>query len=567
MTHSRATRRDARSCSEVAPGRRTRARRTPVPVPTSPARAARGSAAALMGSRRWPWATCFLAGLVLTAGCTSSTPGHPSAHPASPGTAGQSSPGRPSASLPSTPAALASFYSQRPTWTLCDNGYECASIRVPLDYTHPHGRSIRVAVLKAPATDTKRRLGSLVVNPGGPGISGVDYAAASQDAFGTDLLQRYDIVGFDPRGVGSSTALHCASDATLNAFVNSDPSPDTRAEARRNGQIVRGLGKGCLSHDAGLARHVSTLEVARDMDVLRGVLDEPRLTYLGQSYGTLLGATYAHLFPTHVARMVLDGAIDPQASTVAFALAQARGFDGELTAYLRWCTQQHDCPAGTTMKQATRWMQGFLRRVDKAPIPSTAGGHLTIGTAVTGIQTPLYDESRWGELSVALASAAAGDGRPLRFLADESLHRNGGGTFDDNVVQANAAMWCADHDDAVRPRRLHRYQARFVKAAPTLGPMFAASTAFCAWWPVHTGRHPGPMPTTRTPPIMVIGTTHDPATPLTFAKALARQLPDSILVTRTGHGHTAYRTGNPCVDHAAEAYLLGAPDNRHHISC
>jgi pimeloyl-ACP methyl ester carboxylesterase len=462
---------------------------------------------------------------------------------------------------------LASYYGQHSHWTPCADGDQCATIRVPLDYRRPDARSIRLALLKVPATEPQHRLGSLVVNPGGPGLSGMDYAAAAEGQFGAKVLQRYDIVGFDPRGVSGSTPLHCASDAQVNAFADSDPGLDAPARARRNQGLIRTFGEGCLRQDAGLVRHVSTVEVARDLDVVRAFLGEPRLDYLGKSYGTLLGATYAHLFPTHVGRMVLDGAIDPRDSTLGFDLAQARGFEGELHAYLRWCTRQPECPAGTRLEPALRWIHALLDKVQTLPLADTGGGHLAIGSAVIGVLSPLYDSRRWGELSNGLEAASSGDGRVLRLLADESLHRDPDGSFRDNSVQANLAMWCADHDDAPPPGHVGRYVAAFEKASPTFGAVFAAGASTCALWPVHSKRGPRALTTTGAPAIMIVGTTHDPATPLAFARGLAQQLHGSVLVTRSGHGHTGYHQGNACVDDAVESYLLDGTTAHSRVQC
>ncbi|HEY3534024.1 MAG TPA: alpha/beta fold hydrolase [Pedococcus sp.] len=233
--------------------------------------------------------------------------------------------------MPSTSRALARFYHQGLDWQAC-GGNQCAQLTVPLDYAKPQGRTITLAVLKVPASDQQHKVGALVVNPGGPGGSGVQYAAAGPVVFGNVLPKYFDIVGFDPRGVGHSTPLQCASTAELDHFVASDPDPDTAAERHQMDREVHAFGEGCLHDSGALARHMSTVEVAKDMDILRGALREPRLDYFGASYGTFLGATYANLFPSHVGRMVLDGAINPALSNEKLSLEQAHGFEVALRA-------------------------------------------------------------------------------------------------------------------------------------------------------------------------------------------------------------------------------------------
>ncbi len=233
---------------------------------------------------------------------------------------------------------LARFYDQKLSWKSCRGGDQCTHISVPLDYAHPDGKAITLSVLKVPAADRSHRVGSLVVNPGGPGGSGVDYAANAATYFGSELRQAFDIVGFDPRGVGESTPVQCLSDAKLDAFVASDPDPDSTAEIKASDRMLAEFGNGCVKMSGDLAAHVSTVEAAKDMDVLRAVLGDSKLTYFGASYGTFLGATYAGLFPKRVGRMVLDGAIDPSLSTLQAqpgAGARVRGGAARLRRALR----------------------------------------------------------------------------------------------------------------------------------------------------------------------------------------------------------------------------------------
>ncbi len=463
----------------------------------------------------------------------------------------------PSAAAAAPPApGLASYYGQTLTWRACRGGDRCANLKVPLDYARPTGRAISISVLKVPALDKKQRLGSMVVNPGGPGASGVDYAAAATTVYGKALRKAYDIVGFDPRGVARSTPVTCGSDAQLNALVQSDPDPDTAAERRHADRLVRALGERCLRDSGALARHVSTVEVAKDMDILRAAVGDTTLTYFGASYGTFIGSTYAQLFPQRVGRMVLDGALDPASSTLEVNLVQAHGFERALRAYVGACVSRDGCFLGTTVDAGVRRIGAFLQQTEVTPLPTSSGRRLTGGDAMYGVWQPLYSKSLWPVLDKALQGGFSGDGSVLMALADYYLDRDSSGRFKDNTFEVFNAINCLDRDDGVPSSAIPRYLPRFEKASPTFGAAFAASLSVCTVWPVHSGREPEPVRAPGTPPILVVGTTRDPATPLVWARALARQLPKGVLVTRDGDGHTGYGQGSRCTDDTVERYLV-----------
>jgi pimeloyl-ACP methyl ester carboxylesterase len=468
--------------------------------------------------------------------------------------------------MPSTSPALARFYGQRLHWRPCAAD-QCATLTVPLDYAHPGGRTISVAVLRVPATDPRHKVGALVVNPGGPGGSGVQYAAAAQVVLGSVLPRYFDIVGFDPRGVGRSTPLRCASTAELDHFVASDPDPETAAERRQMDREVHRLGEGCLHDSGALARHMSTVEVAKDMDILRSALREPKLDYLGESYGTFLGATYANLFPHHVGRMVLDGAINPALSNAQLTLQQAHGFEVALRAYVGNCVAQGHCFLGSSVDQGTRRIRDFLNRMDTHPLPTDTSRQLTEGTAVLGIWMPLYVRSYWPQLTDGLQQAMFhGSGSKLLSLADYYTSRGPNGYLD-NSLEALYDVNCLDHDDAIPTSRVPAHFPQFLKASPTFGRAFAYGLSTCASWPIHSGKRSHALHAKGAPPIVVVGTTRDPATPLEWARALARQLDSGVLVTRNGDGHTGFHQGNPCVDHAVQAYLVRGVVPRNGLAC
>ena len=274
---------------------------------------------------------------------------------------------------------------------------------MPLDYAHPSGRTIRLAVLRVPAQQRSRRIGQLVVDPGGPGGSAVDYAAGGSLQFGPTLARYFDIVGMDPRGVGRSAPIQCLDTAGTDAYLAADPGPDNPREVKIYDRVTRGLGQGCVRRTGKLVGHVSTVEVAKDMDVLRAALGERRLDYMGASYGTFIGATYAQLFPTHVRRMVLDGALDPALSTTQTALGQARGFETALRAYVEDCTSHGGCPLGSNVERGARaGIRQLLAQIEDKPLrhrdrpaaDDRAGHH--------GIFQPLYNQLLWPVLTQRL---------------------------------------------------------------------------------------------------------------------------------------------------------------------
>jgi pimeloyl-ACP methyl ester carboxylesterase len=500
--------------------------------------------------------------LATLCGCSagSSASGDATASP-SPSSSGGATTG----SAPAPSAGLARFYRQKLTWTACRTGDQCAELSVPLDYARPADRSISISVLKVPATG--RRIGSLVLNPGGPGASGVDYAAAGSRAVGTTLTRSYDVVGFDPRGVASSTPLSCVSDARLSHILDSDQEPATARERRQFDATVRGFGEACLRSDPGLTRHMSTVEVAKDVDVLRQALGDPELTYYGASYGTAIGAEYAQLFPRRVGRMVLDGAVDPSTSTVQSSLVQAHGFEVALRAYVGACVRRGSCFLGSSVDAGARRIKRFLDGLDAQPLPAGNGRVLTQSDALYGLAEPLYVPAYWSYLDEGLTQAFDGDGSLMMRLADAYLRRDASGRYDGNLFQALNAVNCLDKDDGVPTAQVARYLPRFRRASPTFGDSFAYGMATCALWPVHSGHQPAPVRAAGSPPILVVGTTRDPATPLVWARSLARQLDKGVLVTRDGDGHTGFRQGSSCVDRTVEGYLVDGTVPSSDVSC
>jgi pimeloyl-ACP methyl ester carboxylesterase len=452
--------------------------------------------------------------------------------------------------------ALADFYSQRIDWQPCESNddHDCGSLTVPVDYAEPEGETVELSLLRVPARGA--RVGSLVVNPGGPGARGTTYAAAGGQVFREPLLDGFDIVGFDPRGVGGSAPVDCLSDAELDAYLAGDPTPDTAEELAAYRASVLSLGEKCVSGSGPIVGHVTTTEAARDMDVLRSALGEEQLSYFGASYGTKLGATYAELFPEEVGRFVLDGAVDVGLDPQSLALEQATGFETALRAYVQNCLDSTDnCFLGDTVDEGLATITGLLADIEAEPLPA-GDRELTAGTAFYGIITPLYYREAWFLLSTALASALEGKGSALMDLADAYASRNADGSYADNLVEANYAINCLDDPTSVPFARVPSLFPEFEAASPTFGRIFAWGMAGCRGIDVTSSEEPLDIRAEGAAPILVLGTSRDPATPLKWARALSAQLDSGVLVERDGDGHTAYNSGNECIDSIVEDYLL-----------
>ncbi len=472
----------------------------------------------------------------------------------------------PSPTAPPSPA-LASFYGQHLDWSDCHDGDQCASLTVPLDYRHPSGATIELALLKVPAADPKSRLGSLVINPGGPGEPGTSYAALGAQAFGQPLLDHFDIVGFDPRGTGDSSPVDCLSDGELDRYLGADPEPSTPRELAALRVTQHQLATGCSRLSGALASHISTVEAAKDMDVLRAALGVGSLNYLGASYGTKLGATYAQLFPHRVGRFVLDGAVDVSLGTRQLTLQQAAGFQRALEAYAADCVASSGgCFLGDSVPEVLRTISGLIDQIAAKPLPA-GDRELTAGNAFYGMAVTLYSRNYWVLLTQALRSALDGDGQALMLLADAYASRNPDGTFQNNSMEAFFAISCLDDPWSIPATKVPAQFPAFEKASPVFGKVFAWTLTSCRGF---TPRSDQPVPTIRAKgaaPIVVVGTTGDPATPFAWAVALAHQLDSGVLLRRDGDGHTGYHTGNTCIDDAVESYLVSGIVPKNNTSC
>ena len=509
-----------------------------------------------------------LASATLAAACTSGAAAPRPAHTASPAPSGTVSSAAPAPQVTTTPTTLAQYYAQRLDWQPCDKSFECARLLVPFDYARPDWRRFSLPVIKLAAAEPAGRIGALVINPGGPGGSGVQYAlAARQGEFTSGVLGRFDIVGFDPRGVGGSEpAVRCMTGPQLDKYFATNAAPSTPAALATLVAQSRLYASQCAANAADLLPYVGTVNAARDMDVLRAALGEHSLTYLGKSYGTVLGASYAQQFPSRVRAFVLDGAVNPELPGLQLDEAQAAGFESAFGQFVRWCATQSACPLGSTTPGAVAKVAGLLAAANRHPLSNLLTGRQPADGAmlVTGIAAALYQRQEWPVLKNALSGAFSGDGTILVELADFLIERSPNGTYS-NLSDAEMSVDCVDRP---WPRSLAAWQAA-ASAASKASPLFGAPLVWgslpCAYWPVKSAALP--VRASGAPPILVVGDLHDPATPYQWAVALARDLSSGVLLGWNGEGHTSYMEGSMCVDNAVDSYLISLRTPRSGTVC
>lgn len=454
-------------------------------------------------------------------------------------------------------ADLKPFYEQRVTWSSCTHTMTCATIEAPLDWSHPSSGSIHLALIRQAAKGHK--IGSLLVNPGGPGGSGVDFIKNNVDYATSSTLQKnFDIIGFDPRGVGESSAVKCYDAHDMDNFlygitpgaIGSDQALAAATVAARN------FGAACEKNTGALLAHVDTVSAARDLDLIRAVLGDKKLYYLGYSYGTYLGTVYSSLYPKNTGRLVLDGAIDPAASSFDITRMQSIGFEDSLRSYMASCLSQKGCPFHGSVDDGMNQVAALLSALNLHPLKNDDGRLLGAETMVTAIIFPLYQASAWSYLTGMFQSVMNGSAGEAFDFADQYNDRNSDGTYSDNSTEAFTAINCLDYTYNADPTSMRQQAAVLAQVAPVIGPYMAYGDISCAQWPYTSTVKRGPISAAGSAPILVVGTTHDPATPYVWAQSLAHQLQNGHLLTYRGEGHTAYNKSNECVNTAVDSYLV-----------
>jgi pimeloyl-ACP methyl ester carboxylesterase len=457
-------------------------------------------------------------------------------------------------SKPDYPKTLSGYYSQEINWQNCRQDFNCATLAVPIDYKNLATGTFEIALLKYEAR-TSKKLGSLIVNPGGPGGSGVDYAYAAKYIFSPAILDRYDIVGFDPRGVSRSAPIRCLNDAELDTNNNSDSKPDNEKEFQQILTDTKKYVEICKDKNKHLASY-GTANVARDMDILRQALGDKQLNYMGKSYGTYLGTLYAQFFPDKVGRVVLDGAVDPTIPNFEQSLTQAVGFDHAFSSFAKDCSMKTNCPLPAGEGAAIVEMQNLFEIAAKKPLPTKSSKRTLSETMmVLGTASAMYEsETGWPKLRKAIAQAQKGFGDQFLELADEYTGRQTDGSFPNNEFDSGAVIDCLDVEEPRTVTQIKRDAESFAQQAPLFGPYLAYGGLTCKYFgqsqEVTISR------TKTTNSIVIIGTTGDPATPYEWAQGLNKLLTNSVLVSLAGEGHTGQGQGNACIDEQIDDFYL-----------
>lgn len=462
------------------------------------------------------------------------------------------------------PENLQEFYSQEVTWAECEDELACATVKVPLDYSDPDRASVDIAAIRLDASGDAQ--GSLLVNPGGPGGSGYNLVRDSADFILTDRLrQSYDVVGFDPRGVNRSSAVACLTDEERDeARTETIPPEATDAEAL---EILEAdsaeYADLCAERTGDLLGYVDTVSAAKDMDILRAVVGDEQLNYLGFSYGTQLGAAYAGLFPENVGRFVLDGAVDPSLSSAEITAGQVAAFDEALRNYVADCQSKSDCPLPGDVEEGVAVIDSLFESVEESPMTAADGRMVTIGTFFQGFVLPMYDSASWPALTAAIDKALQGD--PTEFLrfADLSAERQPNGDYLTNASAAFTAVTCLDYPLSADPEVMEEEAKALEASSAVFGEYLSYGALACKDWAHAPVLEPSPASAPGAPPMIVIGTTGDPATPYEWSLALADQLESAVHVTWEGQGHTAYGRAGECIESVVDDFLINGtvPDD------
>jgi pimeloyl-ACP methyl ester carboxylesterase len=445
------------------------------------------------------------------------------------------------------------FQDQVISWASCESDFECATVAVPLDHLNPADQIIEIALIRKAGTEN---LSPLLINPGGPGASGFDYVRDSYETLGTDQLRsNFQLVGFDPRGVGRSAPVTCTDEKVKDQVYYEESgfplgSDDDFAFSK---DVLERFAASCQETGFDVA-YFNTQQSARDMDLIRAALGVEKLDYLGFSYGTELGATYIALFPDRVGKFVLDGAVDPTLSSAQGTVNQVAGFDKAFRSYLKDCLANSDCPFTGTVEQALKKVGELLVKLETSQLPTQYDRDAGLTVALYGIIAALYAEQSWPYLTQAFQEAFDGDGSTLLLLADFYNDKDPDGGYLSNISEANVAINCAD--ERVGPEEFASLREDVLTASSVFGKYFGYPELGCLGWPEGKSMIELDYGVTLSTGPLVVGTTGDPATPYQQAVSLAKILSGATLLTFEGEGHTAYGSSD-CVNKYVEDYLLG----------
>lgn len=466
-----------------------------------------------------------------------------------------------------TDSALATYYTQDLSWGECDysqedqdaaKNLECARVSVPVDYANPGAGDTFVEVSRLSASEHDPQ-GTLFLNPGGPGGSGVDMMLSAGFFASASVRDNYDIVGFDPRGVERSDGIDCLTDQEMDEWRAEpafEPGTETVDDMRAT---YAQIGAKCHEKSSPVVAHMDTQSVAKDLDVLRAVFDQPATHYLGFSYGTEIGATYAHLFPQRTGRFVLDGGVDPTMDERAVTLDQAKGFEDNLRHWVQDCQDSNNrCAVGTDgVAAGMEQIQDLLAKVSDEDITVSDGRRITAVNAVEGILVPLYSTASYAQLNSALEKAFDGNFDELMGYSDSNHGRNSSGEYTSNVSEAFTAVNCLDTvSRGISDQDMAQAAETMAEEAPTFGPYLSYGDAACQGWPDEPVTPLDSYAADTDETLLVVGTTHDPATPYAWSEALVAELGNARLLTHDGWGHTAYVSGDSCIKDAVDNYLV-----------
>ena len=440
---------------------------------------------------------------------------------------------------------LKEFQNQELKWQNCYENFQCSTLLVPVDYNKITSDVFHLKVIRYKATDQRHKLGALIVNPGGPGASAFDYAYNAENIVSATIREKYDIVGFDQRGVGQSDPIRCLTDKETDEMLAGPMIADTPENQRKMIENAKFFASKCKKAAGNKLTHLSTFESAKDMELLRLALNEPKLNYLGKSYGTYLGTLYTSLYPLKVGKMILDGAIDPSISIQEQNLAQAKGFELALNQFL------------SENKISKIEIFNLFKKLRIKPLSTKSNRNLTDSLAILGVASALYDDViGWPKLKKAINDASAGDGSKLLALADEYTGRTKTGKYFSNENDTATLISCLDWPSRNTIEQMRSASKLFRSRAPIFGSYLTYSQLVCNYLTTTKNAISINLDLIPTYPILIISVIRDPATPYEWGLTLSKKFPGSFFLTLDADGHTGQGRGFSCIDRAVDSFLI-----------